>query len=246
MAFLDPKQVSTQDHLDIDDIRDNLVILKSGKVSAIIETTSLNFDLLANNEQDARIYTFAGLLNSLNFPIQIVIRTQQTDASKYLKLLEEYKQRVSSEALGSQVSIYQEFITNLTQNTVILNKRFYIVVPTITLLQVEKTNPIKTFFGKDETVVNIRDIVEKAQVELGPKVAHIIKDLANMGLAAKQMTNDELIKLYYSVYEPDKIGLEVISLRDDQISGAVVNSESQLDDFQAESQPGDVADLSAV
>lgn len=225
MAFLDPRQVSTQEHLDVDDIRDDLVVLKNGKVSAVIETTSLNFDLLANNEQDARIYTFASLLNSLNFPIQIVIRTQQTDASKYLKLLEEYRNRVHSEALGNQVEIYQEFITNLTQNTVILNKRFYIVVPTITLMTVERTNPIKQILGRNEAVVNIRDIVEKAKVELMPKADHIIKELANMGLAARQMNNDELIKLYYSVYEPDKIGLEVINLRDDQLTGAVVNSE---------------------
>jgi hypothetical protein len=223
MGLFDTKQISTQEHLDIEDIRDDLVILKTGKVSLVIETTSLNFDLLANNEQDARIFTFAGLLNSLNFPIQIVIRTQQTDTSKYLNLLNEYKQRVASEPLRQQVSIYQEFIGNLTATTQILNKRFYAIIPTTTIAPVQ-TSQLKQLFGKEEKIINIKEVMEKAIVELQPKRDHLLKQFANMGLVARQLKNDELIKLYYSIYEPDKVGLEVLNIREDNIEGAVVNT----------------------
>ncbi len=231
MGIFDPRQVSTQDHLDIEDIREDFVILKTGIVSIVVETTSVNFDLLAGQEQDSRIFTFAGLLNSLTFPIQIVIRTQQTDISKYLVLLEDYKRKVASSPLQQQVSIYQDFIKNLTATTQILNKRFYVIVPTVTIAAV-KTSSWKQIFGKEERIVNTAEVIDKAKVELAPKRDHIIKELSNMGLAARQLRNDELIKLYYSIYEPDKVGLEVLNIREDELTGAIVNTangQDQLD-----------------
>lgn len=227
MGVFDPKQISTQDHLDIEDVRDNLVVLKNGKVSVVIETTSLNFDLLSGIEQDTSIGSFAGLLNSLNFPIQIVIRTQRTDISKYLTLLDQYKQTVANNnPLTQQISIYQEFINSLTASTQILNKRFYAVIPSITTSAV-KTPYVKQLLGQREKIINIQQVVEKAKVELQPKRDHLIKQFSNMGLAAKQLTNEELIRLYYSIYEPDKLGVEMLNLREDSISGAVVSSEGE-------------------
>lgn len=224
MGLFDTKKVSTQEHLDIEDIRDDMVVLKNGRVSIVIETTSLNFDLLADREQDARIYTFAGLLNSLRFPIQIVIRTQQTDTSKYLGVLDEYKKRIGATPLQQQVQIYQDFITNLTTNTQILNKRFYAVIPTVTSAPVVKTNPLKSIFGKEEKIINVNELLEKAAIELQPKRDHLIKQFDNMGLYARQLKNDELIKLYYSIYEPDKVGLEVMTVNRNSVEGAMVNT----------------------
>lgn len=224
MGILDAKQVSTQAHLDIEDIRDDLVVLKNGKVSLVLETTSLNFDLLSDREQDSRIYTFAGLLNSLTFPIQIVISTQRTDSSKYLSLLDTYKQRVANEPLRAQVGIYQEFISNLTQTTQILNKRFLAIIPT-TQLAVVETNMWKQIFGKPQKLINIDKIIEKGKAELYPKRDHMIKQFNNMGLAAKQLANDDLIKLYYGQYEPDKLGMEVLNIREDVIAGAVIDTD---------------------
>jgi hypothetical protein len=80
--------------------------------------------------------------------------------------------------------------------------------------------------GKQERIVNIKELIDRAKIELSPKRDHILKQLENMGLYAKQLTNDELIKLYYSIYEPDKVGLEVMSVREDELSGAIVNTRS--------------------
>jgi len=225
MGLFDPKQVSTQDHLDIEDIRDDLVVLRNGKVSLVLETTSLNFDLLSGREQDSRILTFAGLLNSLTFPIQIVISTQRTDSSKYMALLEEYKAKTINQALQSQVDIYQQFIGNLTQTTQILNKRFLAIIPTSTLLTVE-SSAIKQLLGKPKVVINSAEILERAKRELYPKRDHMIKQFNNMGLAARQLQNDELIKLYYAYYEPDKMGLEVLNIREEAIVNAAVGETS--------------------
>ena len=224
MGIFDPKKMSTQDHLDIEDIRDDLVILKNGKVAVVIETTSLNFDLLDSQEQDARIYSFAAFLNSIRFPIQIVIRTQRTDIAKYLKLLEVYKRKSTSESLINQVTIYQDFINNLTQSTQILDKRFYTVIPSAEL-PVVLNSWVKQMFGKQKKIVNVNELLKKAKEELYPKRDHIITQFGNMGVAAKQLTNDELIKLYYSVYEPDKSGLDVLNIREQDIEQGLIGSE---------------------
>lgn len=223
MGIFDPKQLSTQEHLDIEDIRDDLVVLRDGRVSVVIETTSLNFDLLDSREQDARIYAFAAFLNSIRFPIQIVIRTQRTDIAKYQKLLENYKNRTSSDAIKQQVSIYQDFINNLTQSTQILDKKFYTVIPSIKL-PVITTSFIKQVFGRKKKIVNISDVIQKAKEELYPKRDHIIKQYGNLGVGAHQLTNDELIKLYYSVYEPDRSGFDVMQITDEDIEQNLIST----------------------
>lgn len=226
MGIFDARQISTQQHLDIEDIRDDLVVLKNGTVSLVLETTSVNFDLLAGQEQQSSIYTFAGLLNSLTFPIQIVISTQKTDTSKYQELLNEYKAKQRNEALNKQIVIYQDFIAALTTTSVILNKRFFAIIPTMAVPIVTKSNPIKSLFGKQERIINMDELMQRAMVELSPKRDHLIKQFGNMGLTARQLVNDELIKLYYGIYEPDKVGLDVLDIRDDQVTGALVSSKS--------------------
>lgn len=223
MGIFDPKKMSTQDHLDIADIKEDMVVLKNGKVSIVIETSSLNFDLLDSKEQDAKIFSFAAFLNSIKFPIQIQIKTQRTDIAKYMKLLDAYKRKVTSEAISRQVEMYQNFINNLTQSTQILDKRFYTVIPTATIPVVE-TNFLQAMLGQQKKITNIGRLIEKAKDELYPKRDAIIKQYANLGVVAKQLTNDELIKLYYSVYEPDRTGLDILNLREQDIESGVVSS----------------------
>lgn len=217
------KKTSTQDHLDIADIRDNLVILTSGKVSCVIETTAINFDLLDQMEQDARIGAFAAFLNSIRFPIQIVIKTQRTDIAKYMKLLDNYKNKITSEKIINQVSLYQGFISNLTQTTQILDKRFFVVIPSQTL-EVIETSWIRQIFGQEKKIINIAQIAKKARDELEPKRDQVIKNFANAGIGAKQLTNDELIKLFYSVYEPDRIGIELMTIRAEDIKNGMAGN----------------------
>lgn len=221
MGIFDSKKISTQQHLDIEDIRDNLVILKNGKVASVIETSALNFDLLDSKEQDARIGAFAAFLNSIRFPIQIVIRTQRTDIARYMKLLERYKNSTSSDAIANQVAIYQDFITNLTQTTQILDKRFFTVIPSLKL-PIVTNSWVKQLFGKPRKIVNISKLVEKAKEELTTKTDQIVKNYANLGVTAKQLKNDELIKLYYSMYEPDKSGLDYIGISEQDIDRGLI------------------------
>jgi hypothetical protein len=102
MGIFSSNTMSTQDHLEVEDIIDDLVLLKTGIVSLVLETNAINFELLSEKEQDSRILAFAGLLNSLDFQMQIVIRTERTDVSSYIDRLVAYKQKQISKALHRQ------------------------------------------------------------------------------------------------------------------------------------------------
>lgn len=215
------KTPSTQEHLNIEEIVDDLVVLKNGVVGLILETSALNFDLLSEEEQDARILAFANLLNGVNYPIQISVRTVRTDVSQYIKRLEIYKSKQVSAALVKQMDIYIQFIKNLTTNSEILDKRFFVTIPYRSLL-VSDPGLLKKLLGAKPQIENIDKVVQKAKVELYPKRDNIIRLFSKMGITAKQLTNNELLMLFYEIYDPDKIGYQKIGLSvDDYTSGLV-------------------------
>ncbi|HBD02541.1 MAG: hypothetical protein UX38_C0001G0032 [Microgenomates group bacterium GW2011_GWC1_46_16] len=178
---------TTQDHLDIETIQNDLVILKTGICSMLIETSAINFGLLSEEEQDAIIYAYAGLLNSLSFPIQIVIKSEKKDISGYLELLSAQEKQLKTELLKTRMQQYREFIeTTITEQNV-LDKKFYLVV----------SYQLVTLSGKVEIT---EELLQKAKIDLEPKRDHIIKQLSRIGLTAHQLNSQSLMKLFHSFY----------------------------------------------
>lgn len=212
---------STQQHLEIEDIREDLVILKNGMVSLVLEVNALNFDLLSQEEQDLKIMQFAALLNSLDFQFQIVVKTERSDLTDYLDKLTVYKEKQISEALKKQIEIYMDFINNLTANKEVLDKKFYVAIPESGAL-VQKTSALKQVFGKKEKITNIKVILENLRPRLYPKRDHIIKQFKNIGITAVPMTTDGLIRLYYSMYDPDKTGISKLQLSTTEYTSSMV------------------------
>ena len=122
-------KASTQEHLDIFTIKNHLVYLKDGSVALVLQTTAINFYLLSEEEQDATIYTYAALLNSLSFPIQILIRSQRKNISDYLDYLDQQIQTNTSQKLKESILNYRQFIRGLVKNNRVLEKKFYIIIP---------------------------------------------------------------------------------------------------------------------
>ncbi len=120
---------STQKFTEIVDFVDNIVILEGGGACIVIEITASNFALLSQREQDTRIYSYASLLNSLSFPIQIIIRNKRMDISSYLKELEEMEKTTKSPQLKTHIRLYRTFVHEMITVNVVLNKAFYIVIP---------------------------------------------------------------------------------------------------------------------
>lgn len=212
---------STQEHLEIEDIRDDLVVLKNGMISLVCEVNALNFDLLSEEEQDIKIMHFASLLNSLDFQFQIVVKTERTDLTNYIDKLRVYKEKQISEALKKQIDIYIQFINNLTANKEVLDKKFYIILPEAGTV-IERTSLMKQLFGKKDRITNIKNILEIVKPKLYPKRDHIIKQFKNIGLNAVQLDNDRLIRLYYAMYDPDKTGISKLKLSTTEFTSGIV------------------------
>jgi hypothetical protein len=214
-----PEQNSstTQKFLDIYEITNNLVILKDGVVSFTLLVSAMNFGLLAEQEQDAIIYTYAALLNSLNFPIQIIIQSQTKDATQYLGLLQEQQQRAPSEQKANMIARYRGFVSQLIRERNVLDKKFYVTVPAtpteLGLLGVDSVIPGKTEFDIERYEKSY--ILEKAQSVLEPRRDHLVSQFARIGLFARQLKTEEIIKVFYTNYNPEASeGLEIADSRE--------------------------------
>ncbi len=210
MSAQSPIRASTQEHLPIEDIRDDLVILKTGGVALVIQATTVNFMLLSESEQDALIYAYAALLNSLSFPIQIVIRSKRMDISYYIERLKEQEYKQTSPALKTQIARYREFVGSVIEENNVLDKRFYLVIPfSPNELGVKVAG---TLLGKKGIPYPKGYIVEKAKTALLPKRDHLLRQLNRLGLRGEQLSTQRLIELFYDIYNPASIGTQKISL----------------------------------
>ncbi len=212
MAAQIPVKASTQEHLDIADIVDDLVILKNGNVALILQTTAINFGLLSESEQDATIFAYAGLLNSLSFPVQIVIRSKRSDISTYIKLLKQQEERQNNPDLKNQIRKYREFIEATVQQNQVLDKSFYFVIP-FSVMQIGTTGAISALTTKGKKLPYTKDyILQQAKTNLYPKRDHLIKQLNRLGLSARQLTTQELVELFYDIYNPTEVASEKVAV----------------------------------
>jgi len=203
-------RASTQDHLEIEDIKDGVVILKDGGACVIITVTSINYDLLSEREQEAIIYAYAGFLNSLTFPIQIFIRSQQKDISSYLNLLEEAIEKETRPLIKEQIIKYKKFVGETVKKNNVLDKKFYIVIP-MSSLEIGVAKALTSTFkpGKKKLPFDKAYILEKAKINLYPKRDHILRLLGRIGLKGKQLETKELIKLFFEIYNPEAPGQQI-------------------------------------
>lgn len=194
-------KASTQEHLDIYTIKNHLVFLKDGGVALVLKTTAINFNLLSEEEQDATIYAYAGLLNSLSFSVQIVIRSQRKNISDYLDLIDARIQATASQKVKEQLLSYRQFVKSLVKENRVLEKKFYIVVP-FTALELGVTGNTFNPFAKFPQVppYDLDYIEERASMALYPRRDHIIRQFSRLGLKAQQLTTPELVNLFYSIY----------------------------------------------
>lgn len=196
---------TTQAFLDVYDITNDMVLLKDGTASMILQIGTMNFSLLAEQEQDAVIYTYGSLLNSLNFPVQINIQSQTKDATKYLQLLDEQAQKATSERKAALIKKYQSFVSQLIKERNVLEKKFYAVIPVspgeMGLIAPKNVLPGQTQF--DIRSVEKSMLLEKAITILEPRRDHLVSQFARLGLFAQQLTTQEIIRNFYINYNPE-------------------------------------------
>ena len=202
----DSQEISstTQKFLDIFDITSNLVVLRDGTVSMVLLISAMNFGLLAEQEQDSIIYAYAALLNSLNFPIQIVVNSKTKDATAYLQLLDNQIQKTGSQEKKELIKRYQSFVARLIKERNVLDKKFYVVIPAmpieVGMLSVQTVLP-----GNQQpelTEEQKASVIEKAIGILESRRDHLIAQFNRIGLYARQLTTQEIIEVFYNNYNP--------------------------------------------
>ena len=196
-----PIRSTTQAFTEIEDIDHDIVMFADGSCSLVVTTTAVNFGLLSEKEQEAIIYAYAGLLNSLSFPIQILVRSQHKDITSYLKLLEEQEHKQKNPKLVKNISDYRAFVAATVKEKEVLDKKFYIVIPFSSL---ELGASTKVLFGSKKRGLpyDKEYIYDKALTVLTPKRDHITRLLNRLGLRGKQLTSEQLTRLFFSIYNP--------------------------------------------
>lgn len=201
---------STQNSLEIAAIRDGIVIMNDGSFRSVVMARSINFDLMSLNEQEAVEFAYQSFLNSLYFDIQISIRSRKIDMRPYLEKLGKIRTEMSNMLLGMLMEDYIYFIDDLVQQTNIMNKEFYIIVPYIpTLGTGGAVDAGKGLFsglmgGKKQAAIKIDEAaLEKAKTELTNRVQSVVSGLIQLGVQAIPLDTQELIELYYNAYNPD-------------------------------------------
>jgi hypothetical protein len=195
---------STQQFLDIAEIRENTVIMRDSTLRAVILVSSINFALKSEDEQNAIISAYVSFLNNLDFPLQIVIQSRELNIDNYLNALKQKGKEQTNELLKMQTYEYIDYINELIAMSKIMNKRFYVVVT---------YNPVsdrkKSFFTRFIDVFRPVNLIQlkkekflRRRSDLTHRVDNIISSLNSIGLNAVELDTQSLIELYYTTYNP--------------------------------------------
>ncbi|MBI2005322.1 PrgI family protein [Candidatus Woesearchaeota archaeon] len=178
MGYFDPKMKA---FMEIERIENDSIYLKGGLVKAVIQVQPINFHILSTRQQQAIVSAFKEFLNSLDFPIQIVMRTTALDLEEYLSGLEKHVRETKKNPLLNQFNDFKAFINQYVQENNVQNRKFYIVVP---------NTPSKVPFQSKENPLN--------QLEIRIRLCQ--EKLKNCNLITKRLNTDDLITLYTSYF----------------------------------------------
>lgn len=197
-----PALKPTQSFLKILEIKDDVMVMESGTLRAVIAVASTNFDLMNPEEQNAFIFNYQRFLNSLEFPVQILIQSRKVDISQYIEKLTRITEKQSNELLRLQSTEYIEFIKRLIETVNIMNKGFYCIVP----LEQSVLPKAPGFFAKLFTNTKTKQVTEritnfvKYKRTLDERVNSIHSSLGSMGLKVLRLNSQEIIELLYNSY----------------------------------------------
>ncbi len=198
-----PIKATTQEFLDIEDVVDDIIMLRNGSCALPIETTAVNFGLLAEEEQDALIYAYAALLNSLSFPLQVVILSKRMDISSYIETVTAQQEKQTNPIMKERLRQYLEFIMSIVKENKVLEKKFYMVIQfssyELGIKGSVKRKGGKLPFSKDY-------IISRAKTSLFPKRDHLLRQLGRVGIKGRQLSTQEIVELFYNIYNPTLTG----------------------------------------
>lgn len=218
---------STQQYLKISQIRDNTVVLTSGELRQVIEASSVNFSLKSTQEQNAIIGSYQGFLNSLQFPIQIVMHSRRLDLGPYIGKMEKLFEEQQNPLIRIQTADYIDFIKRLITIANIMDKKFYVVVPYLTAL-IPSSASGGLFSLRQKGHVRLSDEkFKKAKAELDDRTRVIQSGLGSVSLKAEILNTQQLVELYYGLYNQEEAPREHIAEKPEDLTTTLVSESPQ-------------------
>lgn len=196
----------TQQFVEIEEIKDGTIILKNGSLRRVLIVSGINFELKSEEEQNIIIYAFQEFLNALDFSVQLVIHSRRLNIEGYLNKLRKRKNQEENELLKNQIAEYIEFINSFIQSNPVMTKTFFAVVPYDPIVVPSGGKKIFDFlkFGplKNKTALSEKTFEEKL-TQLNQRTDQVIEGLSRIGLRVVALEDEELIELFYNLYNPE-------------------------------------------
>ena len=200
-----PTGASAQQFLAVDNIREDVVLLKTGGLRVVLMCSSINFALKSADEQDAIIYQYQDFLNSLDFPLQFVVHSRRLNIAPYLESLKDRQKEEDNELMKIQISEYVEFVKTFVDMTNIMSKTFYTVVP-FTPTAFEKKGVFRDLISSLHFGGGVKNTAmgtfEEQKKQLWQRVDTVISGLQHLGIRSAPLNTEELIELFYGLYNP--------------------------------------------
>ena len=199
------KSKATQDFVPIKEVRDGIVILKNNSLRAIVMASSLNFALKSEDERNSIIYQFQNFLNSLDFPIQIFIQSRKLDIRPYIALLEERYKDQMNDLMKIQIREYIAFIKNFTENSNIMTKSFFVVIPYDPPIVGAKLQIVGSLLGSRKNSNPSKEkseSFEENRMQLEQRVSVVEQGLVRTGIRTIGLGTEEVVELFYKIFNP--------------------------------------------
>lgn len=203
---------ATQQLVDIESIRDGVLILKTGGLRAILMCSSVNLALKSQDEQDALIYQYQNFLNGLDFPIEFVIHSRKLDIAPYLNSIKEQLVKQKNELLRIQTEEYIEFIQSFVGMQNIMSKTFYAVIPFTPATETQQGFMSKIFPAQTKPFSKMSDEeFKKHKTQLWQRVENVMAGLRSFSVRSEALEDKELMEMFFGLYNPGEEGKEVLS-----------------------------------
>lgn len=211
-----PKEAQpTQQFVEIEDIKEDVIILKNGSFRRVLMVSGINFELKSEEEQSIITYAYQSFLNTLDFSVQILIHSRKLNIENYLNKLTERQSIETSELLKNQISEYIEFIRSFVELNAVMTKTFFVVV-SYNPIQIPKAGEsiiASLKFWEKKKIPSKEENLEQKIIQLNQRTEQVINGLMQIGLRAVSLRDEELIELFYNLYNPEAVekkGLKIV------------------------------------
>lgn len=208
-----PTLGSTQEHLEIDQIKDDILIMKDGSLRAVLMVSSINMQLLASEEQEIIIASYQNILNSVEFPLQILIQSRRVDLNNYITSLESAMNNQTNTLLKDQTEDYIYFLQDILDSVNVMDKKFFVIVPYYpSVIEAASGGVLSTLGLKKKTEAESHKVesYEQNRRYLFQRVDMVVSLLRELRLTVTQLPTQALVELFYVCYNPETVGYEHI------------------------------------